>query len=113
MRIPFGTTILRRAVVIFGGIQQLADAHPPHFQDLVDLTKASDMLVWLSPDPTSSSTNPTELISWQCDTLTREPSSEKLKLGLHQRLVVDIVLQGVNGLLQGFIVKISNARAVG
>ena len=73
VRMPFGTTILRRAVVIFGGTQQLADAHPPHFEDFVDLTKASDVPLWLSPDPISSSTNPTEPISWQCCTLPRAP----------------------------------------
>ena len=46
------------------------------FQDLLDLTKASDVLQWLSPDPTSSSTNGTEPISWQGDTLTRAPSPD-------------------------------------
>ena len=35
------------------------------FKDLLDLTKASDVIQWLSPDPTSSSTNATEPISWQ------------------------------------------------
>ena len=46
------------------------------FQDLLDLTKAFDVLQWLSPDPTSSSTNATEPISLQCDTLTRAPSAD-------------------------------------
>jgi hypothetical protein len=46
------------------------------FQDLLDLTKAFDVLQWLSPDPTSSSTNGTEPISWQGDTLMLAPSSD-------------------------------------
>jgi len=45
------------------------------FQDLLDLTKASDVLQWLSPDTTTSSTNGTEPILWQGDTVTRAPSS--------------------------------------
>ena len=45
------------------------------FQDLLDLTKASYVLQWLSPDATSSSANATDPVSWQCDTLTRAPSS--------------------------------------
>jgi hypothetical protein len=45
------------------------------FQDLLDLTKASDVLQWLSPETTSSSTNATEPISLQCYTVTRASSS--------------------------------------
>jgi hypothetical protein len=46
---------------------------------LLDMTKASDVLQWLSPGPTSSSN----------------------------------VQTSFDGLLQGFIVKVSNASAVG
>ena len=55
------------------------------FQDLLDLTKASDVLKWLLPDPTSSFTNGTEPISWEGDTLTRAPSSESNSLSVSSK----------------------------
>ena len=53
----------------------MAEGRIGTFQDLLDLTKASDVLQWLSPDATSTSTSATDPVSWQCDTLTRAPSS--------------------------------------
>jgi hypothetical protein len=60
----------RISQLLHGSIQPISKMRT--FQDLLDLTKASDVLQWLSPDPTSSFTNGTEPISWQCD-LKRAP----------------------------------------
>jgi hypothetical protein len=56
------------------------------FQDLLDLTRTSDVLQWLSPvNPTSCSTNTTEPIPFQCDTLTRIVSSDSKSSSIYSK----------------------------